>query len=118
MIILVAHVDEAESVGGDTTRIIEAAVGGALGAKGSQKSAGRIEHLDSVVVEVRDDVLADPVHGHPAEAVELAFATAQRSKLLHEVPIIVEYLRPRRCKVVYIDRALILKSARGAERSQ
>lgn len=101
MILLVAHVDESEGVGGDSPRIIESAVGGALGAEGPQEATGRIEHLDPVVVAVRDDVLPDPVYGHPGEAIELAFAVAVRSELLHEVPITVEYLRTGRCTVVY-----------------
>lgn len=115
MILLVAYVDESQGVGGDAPGVIEAAVGGALGAEGPQEPAGRIEHLDPVVVTVRDDVLPDPVYGHPGEAVELALAASVRSELLHEVPITVEYLagavKPG-VKVVYIDRA-ILKSPRG-----
>lgn len=93
MILLVAYVDESESISGDAPGIIEPAVGGALGAEGSQETAGRIEHLDPVVVAVRDDVLPDPVYGHPGEAIEFALAAAVRSELLHEVSITVEYLR-------------------------
>jgi len=96
MILLVAYVDESEGVGGDAPRIIEPAVGGALGAEGSQETAGRIEHLDPVVVAVRDDVLPDPVYGHPGEAIEFALAAAVRSELLHEVSITVKYLRYKR----------------------
>lgn len=121
MVLLVAHVDKAEGVGGDAPGIIEATVGGALRAEGPEETTGRIEHLDPMVVTVRDDVLADPVYGHPGEAVEFALAAPVRTELLHEVPITVEYLRGEQSGrpvtqsesgVVYIDRA-ILKSVRG-----
>lgn len=104
MILLVTYVDESEGVSGDAPRIIESAVGGALRAEGPQKAAGRIEHLDPVVVAVRDDVLPDPVYGHSGEAIELTLAATVRSELLHEVPITVEYLRTERCTVVYEGR--------------
>jgi hypothetical protein len=99
MILLVAYIDEAEGIGGDAPRIIKPAIGGTLGAEGSQETAGRIEHLDPVIVTVRDDVLSDPVYGHSSEAIELTLAAAVCSELLHEVPITVEYLRVR-CKIV------------------
>lgn len=107
MILLVAHIDESQGVGGDAPRIIEPAVGGALRTEGPQKTAGRIEHLDPVIVTVRNDVLPDPVYGHSGETVKLALAAAVCTELLHEVPITIEYLRTereQRCKVVYIDR--------------
>lgn len=112
MILLVAYVDESEGVGGDAPGIIESTVGGALGAEGPQEAAGRIQHLNPVVVAVRDDVLPDPVYGYPGEAIELALAAAIRSELLHEVPITVKYLRTERRAVVYIGSFTpILKSA-------
>lgn len=101
VIFLVAYVDESEGVSGDAPGIIESAVGSALRAESSQKAAGRIEHLDPVVVAVRDDILPDPVYGHSGEAIELTLAATVRSELLHEVPITVEYLRTERCTVVY-----------------
>lgn len=93
MVLLVAHVDEAKGVGGDAPGIIEATVSGALRAESPEETTGRVEHLDPMVVTVRDDVLADSVYGHPGEAVELTLAASVRSELLHEVPITVEYLR-------------------------
>lgn len=96
MVLLVAHVDEAEGVGGDAPGIIEATVSGALRAEGPEETTGRVEHLDPVVVTIRDDVLADPVYGHPGEAVELTLAAPVCSELLHEVPVTVEYLRGER----------------------
>lgn len=112
MVLLVAYVDEAEGVGGDAPRIIEPTIGGALGAEGSQETPGRIEHLDSVVVTVRDDVLPDPVYGHPGEAIKLALAAAVCSELLHEVTITVEYLRVRDARSFHIDPAADIKIAR------
>lgn len=110
MILLVAHIDESQGVGGDAPGIIEPAVGGALRAEGPQETAGRIEHLDPVIVTVRNDVLPDPVYGDPGEAVELALAAAVCTELLHEAPITIEYLRNRSgAKVVYIDRRADIK---------
>lgn len=93
MVLLVAYVDKSEGIGGDAPGIIESAVGGALRAEGSEEPAGRIEHLDPVIVTIRDDVLPDPVYGHAGEAIKFALAVSIRSELLHEVPITVEYLR-------------------------
>lgn len=107
MILLVAYINESEGVGGDAPGIIESAVGGALGAEGPQKAAGRIEHLDPVVVAVRDDILPDPVYSHSGEAIELTLAAAVRSELFYEVPITVEYLRTERRR---LHRGPILKS--------
>lgn len=93
MVLFIAHVDKPKGIRGDAPRIIEPTVGGSLGAKSSEKTTGRIEHLDPVVITIRNDVLPDPVHGHPGEAIEFTLATSVCSELLHEVPITVKYLQ-------------------------
>ena len=93
MVFFIAHVNKSKSVGGDSPGIIKPTVGGPLGAESSEKTTGRIENLNPVVVTIRDDVLADPVHGHSGEAVEFTLAAAVRSELLHEVPIAIEHLQ-------------------------
>lgn len=92
MVLFIAHINKSKSIGGDSPRIIKPTVGGTLGAKRSQKTTGRIENLNSVVVTIRYDVLPDPVHRYPSEAIEFTLAAAVRSELLHEVPITVEHL--------------------------
>lgn len=92
MVLFIAHINKSKSVRGDSPRIIKPTVRGTLGAKRSQKTTGRIENLNSVVVTIRDDVLPDPVHRYPGEAIEFTLAAAVRSELLHEVPVAVEYL--------------------------
>lgn len=92
MVLFIAHINKSENIRGDSPRIIKPTIGGALGSKSSQKTTGRIENLNSVVVTIRDDILSDPVNRHPGEAIEFTLATAICSELLHEVPITVEYL--------------------------
>lgn len=92
MVFFIAHVNKSKSVGGDSPGIIKPTVGGPLGAEGSEKTTGRIENLNPMVVTIRDDVLTDPVHGHSGEAVEFTLAAAVRSELLHEVPVAIEHL--------------------------
>ena len=52
MVLLVADVDEAERVRGDAPRVVEAALHRAVLAERAQKSARRVEYLDTVVVPV------------------------------------------------------------------
>lgn len=92
MVLFIAHINKSKSIGGDSPRIIKPTVCGTLGAKRSQKTTGRIENLNSVVVTIRYDVLPDPVHRYPGQAIEFTLAAAVRSELLHEVPITVEHL--------------------------
>lgn len=109
MVLFIAHINKSKSVRGDSPRIIKPTVRGTLGAKRSQKTTGRIENLNSVVVTIRDDVLPDPVHRYPGEAIEFTLAAAVRSELLHEVPVAVEYL----CVTIssyYIDENIVVLS--------
>lgn len=108
MVLFIAHINKSKSIGGDSPRIIKPTVGGTLGAKRSQKTTGRIENLNSVVVTIRDDVLTDPVHRYPSEAIEFTLAAAVRSELLRKVPITVEHL----CQIQISDTSTKLLFAK------
>lgn len=103
MILLIAHINKSKSVRGNTPRIIESSVGGTLRAKSPQETAGRIEHLNPMIITVSDDILADSVNGYTCEAVEFTFATSICSKFLQEVTVTVKYLEFRNCfKLAYL----------------
>lgn len=92
VILFIAHINKSKSVGGNTPRIIESSVGGALRAKSPEETSGRIEHLNPMIITVSDDILADSVNGYAGETVKLALATPVRSKFLQEVTVTVKYL--------------------------
>lgn len=50
VVLLIAHVNEAECIGCYAPRIIEFAICGALRTKGAQESSLRIEHLYAMIV--------------------------------------------------------------------
>jgi len=94
VVLLVAHVDEAECVRTDSPGIVELAVAGSLGSKCSNKLSTRIKYLDPVVVTVCNDVLTDPVDGYAGQAVELALAVTVASQPEPVLTVLVEYLHP------------------------
>lgn len=80
MVLLVANVDESQSVGSDAPRITEFSVRRSLASERSQEVTEGIENLDSVVVPIGDDVLPDPVDRHSGEAVEFSVAVSVTSE--------------------------------------
>lgn len=55
MVLLIAHVNEAECIGCYAPRIIEFAICGALRTEGAQESSLGIEHLYAMIVSVKKE---------------------------------------------------------------
>ena len=72
MIFLVTNINQSQAVSGNTPGITELAIYGALTAKRSNKMASSIENLNSVVVTIGNDILANFVNGDTGQAVKFA----------------------------------------------
>lgn len=84
VVFFITNVDESQVVRSDPPRVAELAIRPSLVPESPHESSGGIEHLQSVVVAVRHDVLTDPVDRHRRKAVEFSLVAAIRTKFLNK----------------------------------
>jgi len=94
VIFLIAHVDESKGVSADTPGIVEFTIRVPLTAESSEEVSRRIEDLNSMIVSVGDDVLADPIDSYAGEAIKLSFAVAVATQPKAGLSVFIEDLNP------------------------
>lgn len=92
MIFFVTNINESQCVCGHAPRIVELAVGRSLRAKWSQKSARWIQYLDTMIVSIRNYILADTVNSYTGQTIEFSVAVAILTELLDIYAIRIEHL--------------------------
>lgn len=92
MIFFVTNINESQCVCSHAPRIVELAVGRSLCAKCSQESARWIQYLDTMIVSIRNYILADAINSYPGQTIEFSVAVAILAELLDIYAIRIEHL--------------------------
>lgn len=96
MVFFVAHINEAQCIRCNTPWIVEFAIGCALCAERTQETTGRIEHLNTMIVSIGNNVLTNSINCNAGQTIEFTFTVAILTELFHKNTIRIEHLDPEK----------------------
>ena len=92
VVFFVTYINKTQGICGDSPRIAKLSVNCALTAKTPYKMTGSVENLDTMIVAVSDNVLANFVDSHTGQAIEFSLAVSITAKAESVLSMFIEYL--------------------------
>ena len=92
MILFVTDVDETKSICGNTPRITELSIYGTLTSKAPDEVSRSVKYLNTMIISVGNNVLANLVDRHTGQAIEFAFAITIATETEPVLAVLIEHL--------------------------
>ena len=92
VVFLVANVDETQCIRCNTPRVAELSIDSSLTAKSPYEVSSCVKNLNTMVVSVSNDVLANFVDSNTSQAIKFALTIAITTKTEPMLPMFIEHL--------------------------